>query len=711
MQTTTRFRPVTLAEAPGGRQPAPAVAPRRAALPALAVATVLAALALAMSGRSDGAVWVRLGLVAASLGAVTALARSWPRRGGWTPARWLTVGATAAIGETVGSAILGGLHAMPSGLQVDVLVATLLLSLFAAAAVELRRVTAADRARALSDMAVVASVFGGSVYVLLANNGHPTGSTLSRIGVAILATAAVTVLAAWVAVSLWWPSGVHLGLLSGTTLLGAAVLLVETAHRSGQSPAASLPAFACIAFAVLGSAAAVSMGRPSGVRSAETASWIRPVLLGVTLVGAWVLFGAALVSHQIRVRVGVPQMLVLSGAMTALVAVRALMGHLAVNRTTRQMQSALADREEAIVSILLSAQAANMSESRLRMILDSAVDGVIELDASGVIVRTNGAFSRMVHLPLEQILGRSWTETAKRADAQSDSLATLPRTGEAGLTSLNGTVYLEARSSLLSTSPRGTLLMIRDVTATKLAEQTIRQLFQFLQDRDEDRTRLLKRTNSAIEAERNRIARDLHDGPIQGVTAAGLSLEAVRLMIKAGDVPGAQDMLNKVRTELAEEMSSLRRVMSDLRPPLLEERGLIPAVRELCERFGRESGVQVEVACGAYHDIPADVETLAYRVVQESLSNVSKHAGATRVRVGIEAGAGSLEVSIGDDGRGFDPGEAREYLRLGKVGLASMRERSELGGGSLTIRSAPGGGTTISASLPLDVLASTPRVD
>src|SRR4029077_6135852 len=92
------------------------------------------------------------------------------------------------------------------------------------------------------------------------------------------------------------------------------------------------------------------------------------------------------------------------------------------------------------------------------------------------------------------------------------------------------TVYVESRSSQLPGDPPGTLLFIRDVTSTRVADQTIRTLFQFLQDRDEDRTRLLRRANSSIESERNRIARDIHDGPIQGISAASLSLEAVKML-------------------------------------------------------------------------------------------------------------------------------------------------------------------------------------
>ena len=114
-------------------------------------------------------------------------------------------------------------------------------------------------------------------------------------------------------------------------------------------------------------------------------------------------------------------------------------------------------------------------------------------------------------------------------------------------------------------TPPRRLLLVRDVTAGRVADQTIRSLFKFLQDRDEDRTRLLRRTNAAIEAERNRIARDLHDGPVQGVSAASLSLEAALLMIKAGDIDRGTEMLTKIRKELAEEADGLR--AADVGPP------------------------------------------------------------------------------------------------------------------------------------------------
>ena len=146
--------------------------------------------------------------------------------------------------------------------------------------------------------------------------------------------------------------------------------------------------------------------------------------------------------------------------------------------------------------------------------------------------------------------------------------------------------------------------------------------------------------------------------------------------------------------------------MSDLRPPLLEARGLIPAVRELCDRWSRDGDVEIEVSAESSAEVPDDIETLGYRIVQESLSNIKKHASAHHVAIRIETGSGILRVEIRDDGVGFDPEAAREFLRTGRVGLASMRERSELAGGTLTIKSAPGAGTIITAMLPYEILST-----
>jgi PAS domain S-box-containing protein len=379
-------------------------------------------------------------------------------------------------------------------------------------------------------------------------------------------------------------------------------------------------------------------------------------------------------------------------------------------RDSEELARVLVEREAAMESLQAATETVAASELRLRLMLDSAVDGIVELDARGTIVQANEAFGQMTGLPATEAIGRPWTQIAAQVGTADQSLAPLAAGGEAAFERDGQTVYLEARASEVPGKPPGTLLLIRDVTGTKVPEQTIRTLFHFLQDKDEDRTRILKRTDAAIEAERNRIARDLHDGPIQGIAAATLSLEAVRMMVQGGDMDRASEMLSSIRQELSDETQNLRRLMSDLRPPVLEERGLIPAVRDLCSRFEQEAGVPVSVSVQGPQagDIPSDVETLAYRVIQEAMTNAGKHASATELSVGIEARNGTLTLDVSDNGTGFDPADAREFLRRGRVGLASMRERAELRGGELTVKSRPGAGTTVLATLPFDILPPAP---
>jgi signal transduction histidine kinase len=319
-----------------------------------------------------------------------------------------------------------------------------------------------------------------------------------------------------------------------------------------------------------------------------------------------------------------------------------------------------------------------------------------------VILRANEAFCRMVDLPRDRVEGRTWAAVAADVEGADESFASLPVTGQGLLRRENQPIYFEARPSRIPSRPPKRLLLVRDTTNARVNDQTIRSLLQFLQERDFDRASVLRRTNSAIEAERNRIARDLHDGPVQGVSAASLSLEAALLMVKAGDLESGIDILTKVREELSEEADNLRRLMSGLRPPLLEERGLVPAIRETLSKFGDEHGVETEFSGRVRSEVPADIETLAYRIVQEALANTGKHARAASVGVTIESDTGQLRLEIMDDGEGFDSDRARDYLREGRVGLASMRERVELVNGTFTVHSTPGRGTTIFAMLPLD---------
>jgi PAS domain S-box-containing protein len=627
----------------------------------------------------------------------------------WRGTRLMAWGMTlSAVFQTVVWVLRVGTGGPAQSNATATAVASLLAVMIGVVVIDCEDHLRARRADVLSDVALVAALFGGLAYLALGEPPmHPTVADSSALS-ALVALAAVMVLAGWCVLVLWVGSPLHYALAASawTLALGAFWLDLERTQKIAthfQGPALVCSVAVLGLTALMAAEPALAQSRPSFSREQW---WLRPSLLTVCLGGACLTLGVALS----RGEAGGLQTGLLLGLVAVLVAIRSFMSQGATSRATTQLGQALSEREEALESVRRAGAEAAASESRLRLLFDAAADGVVELDGGGRIIRANDAFCQMMQLSSDQVLGRQWRDVTGHAPVTEGDveapMTDLPATGQGEFTVEGRTVYVESRSSTLPGDPPGTLLFIRDVTSTRVADQTIRTLFQFLQDRDEDRTRLFRRMNSTIEAERNRIARDIHDGPIQGISAASLSLEAIKMMLAAGDAEQAADMLAKVRVELSDEAESLRRLMSNLRPPLLDERGLIPAVRELALRAETNLGITVNVDGDSVQAVPQEVEVLAYRVVQEALTNVGKHANASVVAVRIRCSGGILDVEVGDDGLGFDPSRARDFLRKGKVGLASMRERTELGGGTFTVRSQSGRGTTVAASLPYEVLES-----
>jgi signal transduction histidine kinase len=215
-----------------------------------------------------------------------------------------------------------------------------------------------------------------------------------------------------------------------------------------------------------------------------------------------------------------------------------------------------------------------------------------------------------------------------------------------------------------------------------------------------DRRMLLDRTMRSAEEERTRIAAELHDGPIQRLTALGYGLDEARIAVEFGDVHHGLDILGGAHQVLSSEIDELRRLMTALRPPVLDERGLVLALRDLLDSFQRHTGIATDLMGASEVLLDPDVETVLYRVVQEALTNVAKHAGASRVIVYLRADEGQVETRISDDGIGFDAASTGELTSRGHYGLAGMRERVELAGGSYRLISAPGYGTVVLARVP-----------
>jgi signal transduction histidine kinase len=210
-----------------------------------------------------------------------------------------------------------------------------------------------------------------------------------------------------------------------------------------------------------------------------------------------------------------------------------------------------------------------------------------------------------------------------------------------------------------------------------------------------ERKRVMQTVLRATEQERLRLAADLHDGPVQELTALRYSLNRARTRVQRGQHEEAEALLAGLEVDLATGIGGLRRLMSELRPAVLDEQGLEAALLNQARAFEAASGVACDIRSGLDARLAPELETVLYRVTQESLNNIGKHARASRVTVSLATENGGVRLRIHDDGVGFDPLAARELVGDGHFGLAGMRERVEMVGGRLVVDSVPGEGTTV----------------
>jgi PAS domain S-box-containing protein len=643
-------------------------------------------------------------LIAAGIAIVQARGRSWPGARSLGAALILAGAAGALFG------LLGWFTDRAFQPHVvDALMLVLLAPFLAATRDELA--THFDqpyRREVTADVAVLAVSLAAIAYVAIKPVPASPGAAVSAMTFAMLGG---TVIALYGALALWVPSRGHVLLFVALGVLGLATLGFGASWAAGRSEEASVWIAVAYIVAPVG-AASLLLAVPHAddrIQVHGSTRLVRPVLTSITVIAASGALSLVAILDDARGISG-PQATIILMVLGTAIALRILVNQAASAEAYEGLQVAMSDSTETLRDMDVALQrvregneSLRRSEEHLNLIFDAAVDGFVELDHEHTVLRANAAFARMVSMDAGSLLGAPWAMLAARVDGADPAFARIMEGGSATIERPDGQiVHVESTASTIPTTPPQTLLLIRDVTAAKVADQTIRSLFHFLQDRDEDRTRLLRRSNAAIEQERNRIARDLHDGPVQGVSAASLSLEAALLMIKSGDVERGTGVLVKIRQELAGEADALRQLMAGLRPPVLEERGLMPALRETVARFESDSGIVSSFEGDLKRPVPRDVETLAYRIVQEALTNIGKHARATTVTVHLDIDGTQLRVEVEDDGQGFETARARDYLRSGRVGLASMRERVELASGTFNLRSSPGRGTVVTALIPLD---------
>jgi len=204
--------------------------------------------------------------------------------------------------------------------------------------------------------------------------------------------------------------------------------------------------------------------------------------------------------------------------------------------------------------------------------------------------------------------------------------------------------------------------------------------------------------DQAVLQERQRLARDLHDAVAQALYSVTLHAEAASRLLAAGDLATTAEYLRELQDAAQEALEEMRRLIFELRPPILEQAGLAAALQARLDAVEGRANLDTQLIVEGVSDLPAPVEQALYRIAQEALNNILKHARARRVSVALRRSGAHLTLEIADDGVGFDPIVAGQ---TGGLGLSGIAERVAQLDGRLSVQSAPRSGTRIRVELAL----------
>ena len=345
------------------------------------------------------------------------------------------------------------------------------------------------------------------------------------------------------------------------------------------------------------------------------------------------------------------------------------------------------------------------SEARLRSILDSAMDAIITIDESQHVVLFNAAAEAVFECPRDQAIGAPLAVfIPERFRAGHATLVQqFGKTGNASRRMGSQRIVMGLRrngeefpldASISHVSQNGEkfyTVILRDVTDRVRSEQALHRSKEELRE-------LASAANSVREQEKSRIARELHDELAQALTALKMDVSWVRERL-SGEQGAIMEKLNAMQHMLDSTVAATRRISADLRPLMLDDLGLVPAAEWLVQNFRQRTGIACELALGVPElELRDPHATAVFRILQESLTNIARHAHASLVEVTIDVEGSTVVLMVRDNGRGFEPDSSRKPNSYGLMGL---RERAYLLGGEVRIDSGKGQGTTVEVRIPL----------
>nr|WP_092142415.1 PAS domain-containing sensor histidine kinase [Cupriavidus sp. YR651] len=345
-------------------------------------------------------------------------------------------------------------------------------------------------------------------------------------------------------------------------------------------------------------------------------------------------------------------------------------------------------------------------EAQLAGIIRSSMEAIITVDGDQRVVLFNPMAETLFAWPAERAIGRPLSDfiPERYRAAHEEHVRRFGNTGvsdrqmgrQLALYALRRDgIEFAIEASISQTAHEGAkqyTVMLRDITERVGAEEALRRSREDLQQ-------LSDGILAAREEEKRRIARELHDDLGQRLSALKMDMAMLGADVKEGrGTAGILGEISAINDVIDNTVASVRRIASDLRPALLDELGMIPAIEWLADDFANRYGLTVSVD-GADSDVPGQTAIAMFRIVQEALSNVVRHADATTVHIQLVQSEHQLVMQVQDDGVGWDKIPSTSGPRK-SLGLLGIRERARLLGGSLTIDSTPGKGFCLIVQVP-----------
>ena len=352
------------------------------------------------------------------------------------------------------------------------------------------------------------------------------------------------------------------------------------------------------------------------------------------------------------------------------------------------------------------------SRRRLQALFDNALDAILLANDAGEYVDANAAACALLGCNRDSILQLHVWDLPADASAShtregwNEFLKEGRMSGGYRLRACDGTLHDVEFRSVANVLPGLHLAILRDVTSENA---TRREAEERLKESHEQSRRVAARSRARREEDRTRMARELHDQLGQALAALKIDLHWVGQQTTIGAHVELTEKIANMMRLVDETLSRVRRISSELRPPVLDKLGLLAAIEWEAGEFARRSHIRTRVKASVEHiGLDRGRSTAVFRILQEALVNVATHAAASNVKISVSVVASRLRIGISDDGRGIGADQPADSVALGILG---MRERASLLGGAVAIRRGPRRGTIVTIAIPLAERRSVPRDD